>query len=198
MFRIVTPVVRRDNYRRLGAVIDRSLSSDGRGSTHSIGRNKPPAMDPWSEHAASDRRCRSRLRRCPRLPGDGRGCRDCGERARAVARGQRHCERPGPRADRKPAATRRDRLSTGVKQAPALRIREPGPELQLRGVFSKPYAPSSCLTARPRATRIGFKCVPVAWTSCRTTGTRRLWDRLRLAAHGRRQSSHRSQLIQNR
>ena len=47
--------------------------------------------------AANDRRCRSRLRRCRRLPGGRRGCRDCGERERAVARGPRHCERPGPR-----------------------------------------------------------------------------------------------------
>jgi cyclopropane-fatty-acyl-phospholipid synthase len=37
------------NYRRLGAVIDRCLSGDGRGLIHSIGRNKPQPMDPWTE-----------------------------------------------------------------------------------------------------------------------------------------------------
>ena len=37
------------NYRRLGAVIDRCLSSDGRGLVHSIGRNQPQPMDSWTE-----------------------------------------------------------------------------------------------------------------------------------------------------
>jgi cyclopropane-fatty-acyl-phospholipid synthase len=37
------------NYRQLGSVIDRCLSRDGRGLMHSIGRNKPQPMDPWTE-----------------------------------------------------------------------------------------------------------------------------------------------------
>lgn len=38
-----------DNYRELGAVIDRSLSPNGRGLLHSIGRNQPEPLDPWIE-----------------------------------------------------------------------------------------------------------------------------------------------------
>ena len=68
--------------------------------------------------AANDRRCRSRLRRCRLLPGGRRGCRDGGERERALVRGPRHCERPGPRPDRKPAATRWDCRLTGVNHGP--------------------------------------------------------------------------------
>jgi cyclopropane-fatty-acyl-phospholipid synthase len=37
------------NYRQLGAVIDRSLSGDGRGLIHTIGRNRPEVLDPWIE-----------------------------------------------------------------------------------------------------------------------------------------------------
>jgi cyclopropane-fatty-acyl-phospholipid synthase len=37
------------NYERLGAVIDRSLSRDGRGLIHSIGRNRPQPLDAWIE-----------------------------------------------------------------------------------------------------------------------------------------------------
>lgn len=38
-----------DHYRELGAVIDRSLKSDGRGLIHSIGLNFPRPMDAWTE-----------------------------------------------------------------------------------------------------------------------------------------------------
>jgi cyclopropane-fatty-acyl-phospholipid synthase len=37
------------NYRLLGDVIDRCLSSDGRGLIHTIGRNRPAPLDPWIE-----------------------------------------------------------------------------------------------------------------------------------------------------
>lgn len=37
------------NYRRLGEVVDRVLTENGRGLLHSIGRNKPAALDPWIE-----------------------------------------------------------------------------------------------------------------------------------------------------
>jgi cyclopropane-fatty-acyl-phospholipid synthase len=36
-----------ENYRRLGGVIDRCLSSDGRGLIHSIGQNYPRPTDRW-------------------------------------------------------------------------------------------------------------------------------------------------------
>jgi len=35
------------NYRRLSQVIDGALTPSGRGLIHTIGRNKPTAMDPW-------------------------------------------------------------------------------------------------------------------------------------------------------
>lgn len=38
-----------DHYRELGAVIDRSLKSGGRGLIHSIGLNYPRPMDAWTE-----------------------------------------------------------------------------------------------------------------------------------------------------
>lgn len=38
-----------DQYQALGAVIDRSLSSAGRGLIHSIGRDRPGATTPWIE-----------------------------------------------------------------------------------------------------------------------------------------------------
>lgn len=41
--------VRPENYRRLGAVIDRCLKEDGRGLIHTIGRNRPRAMNAWIE-----------------------------------------------------------------------------------------------------------------------------------------------------
>lgn len=37
------------NYRRLGDVIDRCLSADGRGLIHTIGRNRRQPLDPWIE-----------------------------------------------------------------------------------------------------------------------------------------------------
>lgn len=37
------------HYARLGEVIDRSLSPDGRGLIHCIGRNRPDALNPWVE-----------------------------------------------------------------------------------------------------------------------------------------------------
>jgi cyclopropane-fatty-acyl-phospholipid synthase len=37
------------NYRRLGDVIDRCLSPNGRGLIHTIGRNRPEVLDPWIE-----------------------------------------------------------------------------------------------------------------------------------------------------
>ncbi len=37
------------NYRRLGEVINRVLTNNGRGLIHSIGRNKPAPVDPWIE-----------------------------------------------------------------------------------------------------------------------------------------------------
>jgi cyclopropane-fatty-acyl-phospholipid synthase len=37
------------NYRRLGNVIDRCLSADGRGLIHTIGRNRRQPLDPWIE-----------------------------------------------------------------------------------------------------------------------------------------------------
>ena len=73
-------------------------------------------------YAANDRRCRSRLRRCRLLPGGRRGCRDGGERERALVRGPRHCERPGPCPDRNPAASRWDCRLTGVNHGPDPRI----------------------------------------------------------------------------
>ena len=41
--------VGRDHYPGLGEVIHRSLSADGRGLIHSIGRNKPEPMNAWIE-----------------------------------------------------------------------------------------------------------------------------------------------------
>ncbi len=38
-----------DHYRELGEVIHRSLTADGRGLIHSIGRNKPEPMNAWIE-----------------------------------------------------------------------------------------------------------------------------------------------------
>jgi cyclopropane-fatty-acyl-phospholipid synthase len=38
-----------DNYRELGAVIDRCLRKDGRGLIHTIGLNYPRPMDAWTE-----------------------------------------------------------------------------------------------------------------------------------------------------
>lgn len=38
-----------DNYRELGAVIDRSLKDNGRGLIHTIGLNYPRPMDAWTE-----------------------------------------------------------------------------------------------------------------------------------------------------
>lgn len=38
-----------ENYRQLGAVIDRCLRKDGRGLIHSIGVNYPREMDAWTE-----------------------------------------------------------------------------------------------------------------------------------------------------
>jgi len=38
-----------ENYRELGAVIDRCLAPDGRGLIHSIGRNRPRYMNGWIE-----------------------------------------------------------------------------------------------------------------------------------------------------
>ena len=38
-----------DNYPELGAVIDRSLNTSGRGLIHSIGRDYPCPMNPWIE-----------------------------------------------------------------------------------------------------------------------------------------------------
>lgn len=37
------------NYQRLGALINRVLTPDGRGLIHSIGRDKPERMNPWIE-----------------------------------------------------------------------------------------------------------------------------------------------------
>jgi cyclopropane-fatty-acyl-phospholipid synthase len=37
------------NYRRLGDVINRCLSPNGRGLIHTIGRNRPEVLDPWIE-----------------------------------------------------------------------------------------------------------------------------------------------------
>ncbi len=41
--------VGRENYGELGAVIRRSLGSEGRGLIHSIGRNRPAPLHPWIE-----------------------------------------------------------------------------------------------------------------------------------------------------
>ena len=38
-----------DHYRELGRVAQRSLGSNGRGLIHSIGRNRPAALQPWIE-----------------------------------------------------------------------------------------------------------------------------------------------------
>ena len=38
-----------ENYRLLGDVIDRCLTDDGCGLIHSIGRNRPDALNPWIE-----------------------------------------------------------------------------------------------------------------------------------------------------
>lgn len=38
-----------DNYKELGAVVDRVLKPDGRGLIHSIGRNSPALMNAWIE-----------------------------------------------------------------------------------------------------------------------------------------------------
>jgi cyclopropane-fatty-acyl-phospholipid synthase len=38
-----------ENYTDLGRVIDRVLTPDGRGLIHSIGRNAPQPLDPWTE-----------------------------------------------------------------------------------------------------------------------------------------------------
>jgi cyclopropane-fatty-acyl-phospholipid synthase len=39
--------VGRENYQRLGEVIHRCLTPDGRGLIHSIGRNRPARLDDW-------------------------------------------------------------------------------------------------------------------------------------------------------
>jgi cyclopropane-fatty-acyl-phospholipid synthase len=41
--------VGRDQYRRLGEVIDRTLKPGGRGLVHSIGRNRPTPFNGWAE-----------------------------------------------------------------------------------------------------------------------------------------------------
>ena len=41
--------VGRQNYRELGAVVDRCLTDNGRALVHSIGRNMPELMSPWIE-----------------------------------------------------------------------------------------------------------------------------------------------------
>jgi cyclopropane-fatty-acyl-phospholipid synthase len=41
--------VGKSHYQRLGEVIHRSLTDNGRGLVHSIGRNKPAPVDPWIE-----------------------------------------------------------------------------------------------------------------------------------------------------
>lgn len=38
-----------ENFNELGRVIDRSLTPAGRGLIHSIGRNRPRPLDPWTE-----------------------------------------------------------------------------------------------------------------------------------------------------
>jgi cyclopropane-fatty-acyl-phospholipid synthase len=38
-----------ENFAELGRVIDRSLSANGRGLLHSIGRNRPMPLDPWTD-----------------------------------------------------------------------------------------------------------------------------------------------------
>jgi cyclopropane-fatty-acyl-phospholipid synthase len=38
-----------ENYGELGRVIDRSLLPSGRGLLHSIGRNAPAPLDPWTD-----------------------------------------------------------------------------------------------------------------------------------------------------
>lgn len=38
-----------ENYGELGRIIDRSLSANGRGLIHSIGRNQPQPLDPWTD-----------------------------------------------------------------------------------------------------------------------------------------------------
>jgi len=38
-----------DNYRALGAVVDRALKDDGRALIHTIGRNRPEKMNAWIE-----------------------------------------------------------------------------------------------------------------------------------------------------
>lgn len=38
-----------ENYAELGRVIDRSLTPSGRGLIHSIGRNRPQPLDPWTD-----------------------------------------------------------------------------------------------------------------------------------------------------
>jgi cyclopropane-fatty-acyl-phospholipid synthase len=40
--------VGRENFDELGRVIDRSLTPSGRGLIHSIGRNRPQPLDPWT------------------------------------------------------------------------------------------------------------------------------------------------------
>jgi cyclopropane-fatty-acyl-phospholipid synthase len=41
--------VGRENYAQLGRVARRSLTSEGRGLIHSIGRNRPAPLNPWIE-----------------------------------------------------------------------------------------------------------------------------------------------------
>jgi cyclopropane-fatty-acyl-phospholipid synthase len=38
-----------ENYGELGRVIDRTLTPAGRGLIHSIGRNRPRPLDPWTD-----------------------------------------------------------------------------------------------------------------------------------------------------
>lgn len=38
-----------ENFNELGRVIDRSLTPSGRGLLHSIGRNRPQPLDPWTD-----------------------------------------------------------------------------------------------------------------------------------------------------
>jgi cyclopropane-fatty-acyl-phospholipid synthase len=38
-----------ENYGELGRIIDRSLTAAGRGLIHSIGRNQPQPLDPWTD-----------------------------------------------------------------------------------------------------------------------------------------------------
>ena len=98
--------------------------------------------------AANDRGCRSRLRQGHRLPGGGRGCRDGSERRGALAQGQQHRARPGPRqmkASRNPPES----FIVGREGWPGVTIKEQRRLMPSSGRAPPNRSPASASAGRP-------------------------------------------------